>query len=141
MASPTDPFTAPEKDKIRYHLGYPSVQPAASIQFGLPVPSQTAFLVESSFQFCLPEARPRIRQIVQKMDEIECKLLRTTDVLEASKLETLETRENAPDLMEKEYCRWGYRLSNILGVPVYPFAERYRIGGSVGRAGSIPVRR
>lgn len=125
---------------MRYHLGYPSVQPAASIQFGLPTPSQTAFLVESAFNLLLPEARPRARAIACKMDQIECKLLGTTDVLEASKLGELETRENAPDLMEREYARWGYRLAEVLGVPVYPFSEKYKRGGA-RMAGSIPVRR
>lgn len=131
-------LTTEEKERARYHLGYLQVQPAASIQFGIPRPIQTLFLVESAFSNLLEVAEPRVRKIIQIMDEIECKLFDSIDVLEASQLGDLHTRENAPGLIDKEYYRWASRLADILGVPLYPYSERFKafIGG-----GNVPVRR
>lgn len=140
MASPTDPLTDEEKERCRYHLGYPEMQAAASIQYGIPRPIQTAFLAEASFNLVLPLARPRVRKLLEILDGLECRILGATDVLEASKLGNLETRENAPDLIERQYHRFACRLADVLGVPLYPFADRNKRGSAV-MAGSIPVRR
>ncbi len=131
-------LTREEKERVRYHLGYLQVQPAASIQFGIPRPIQTLFLVETALGNLLPEAEPRVRKTIQIMDDIECKLVDSVDVLEASQLGDLHTRENAPGLIDKEYYRWASRLADILGVPLYPYSERFKqfIGG-----GNVPVRR
>jgi hypothetical protein len=132
-------FTVQEKERIRYHLGYLAVQPAASIQFGIPRPIQTLFLVETAMQNILPEAEDRVRRTLGIMDDIELKLVDAQDRLVARRLNGLELRDGEPDLLEKEYARWGARLADILGVPFYPFATRFRAAGGVV-AGSIPVR-
>jgi hypothetical protein len=131
-------LTTAERERVRYHLGYLQVEPAASISFGIPRPIQTLFLVETALTNLLEVAEPRLRKIIQVMDDIECKLIDSVDVLEASQMGDLHTRENAPGLIDKEYYRWASRLADMLGVPLYPYSARFKqfIGG-----GNVPVRR
>ena len=131
-------LTVEEKQRVRYHLGYPSVQPAASITFGVPRPIQTAFLVESALNLLLPEAVDDVRRIVGIMDGVECRLQESQDRLAAKKIDALELRDDEPSQLEAEYRRWGYRLADTLGVPVYAYSTKYRQAGS-SYAGSIPV--
>lgn len=131
-------LTTEERERVRYHLGYLQVEPAASISFGIPRPIQTLFLVETALTNLLDVALPRVRKIIQIMDDIECKLVDSVDVLEASQMGDLHTRENAPSLIDREYYRWASRLADMLGVPLYPYSARFKqfVGG-----GNVPVRR
>lgn len=133
------PLTDSEKERVRYHLGYLEVQGAASIQFGIPRPLQTLFLVETALNQLIENAVPRVRRVLRVMDNVEEKLIDSQDRLAAKQLDNLQLRDNEPDMLEKEYTRWGWRLADIFGVPIYPYSNRYRMNaGTV--AGSIPVR-
>jgi hypothetical protein len=115
------------------------VQPAASIQFGLPRPIQTIFLVETAMNNILQVAEDRVRRIVAVMDGIEEQLIDAQPRLAATQLDELHLREDEPDKLEKEYVRWGCRLADVLGVPIYPYSQRYRNNmGTV--AGNVSVR-
>ena len=131
------PLDAREKERVRYHLAYLAVQPAASISFGIPRPIQTMFLVEEAMNNVIDEAVDRVRRILKIMDDIEGKLVDAQDRLAASALDTLKLRENEPEMLEIEYRRWGNRLADLFGVSPYYYSTRYR--GGV-KAGSIPVR-
>jgi hypothetical protein len=131
------PLTVAEKERVRYHLGYPAVQPAASINFGIPRPMQTAFLVESAMGYLLEEACDRVRCLVKTLDETECRIRQSQGHLAAARIGNLETRENEPVLLEQEYVRWAKRLADELGVPLYPYSARFQ---GVFGAGNIPVR-
>ncbi len=132
-------FTDPEKERIRYHLGYVEVQPAASIQFGVPRPIQTIFLVETAMNNILQVAEDRVRRIVGVMDGVEEQLIDAQARLAATQLDELHLREDEPDKLEKEYVRWGCRLADVLGVPIYPYSQRYKNWmGTV--AGNVQVR-
>lgn len=123
-------LTDSEKERVRYHLGYPEVQPAASITFGIPRPIQTAFLVESAMNLLLPVAEDRVRSIVGVLDGIECRLIDAQDRLAAKRIDSLELRDDEPSQLEAEYQRWGFRLADTLGVPVYAYSTKYRRGGN-----------
>jgi hypothetical protein len=133
------PLNEAEKERVRYHLGYLEVQPAASIQFGIPRPLQTVFLMESAMNNIIENAVDRVRRILRIMDNCEIKLEESQERLAAIQLGDLKLRENEPDQLDREYARWGYRLADILGVPVYAYSTRYahRFGTATG---SIPVR-
>lgn len=131
-------LTSEEKQRVRYHLGYPSVQPAAGLSFGTPRPIQTLFLVESAMNLILPEAENEVRRIVGVMDGVECRLVDAQDRLAAKQIDQLTLRENEPGQLELEYQRWGFRLADTLGVPVYAYSTKYRREGK-SFAGSIPV--
>ena len=136
----TTPLTEGEKERIRYHLGYMetsfgSNQAAASLSFGIPRPAQTMFLVESAIQELLTNlfAVERVRGILQTMDNLEAQIAAAACMLAAEKLGDMTLRgakcgETFTDLLEREYVRWGYRLADVLGVPVYPYSRRYQSG-------------
>lgn len=128
-----------EKERVRYHCGYLNVQPASSIQFGVPVPIQTLFLIESSMNNLLPSAVDRVRKLVTILDRIECKMVEGQDYLVATKLDNLEIRPDHIDQLEHEYCRFASRLSDELGAPLYPGSAKFRSLFNTG-VGSIPVR-
>lgn len=134
------PLTLSEKERVRYHLGYTNVQPAASIQFGIPRPIQTMFLVDSAMSNLLEESVDRVRKILNVMDRIEDVLAEgAIERLAAIRLDEMELREDEPDKLDKEYQRWGKRLADLLGAPIYPYSARYQ--SMLGGVGSIPVRR
>ena len=132
------PFSAEEKARIRAHLGYLNVQPAASVSYGIPKPIQTMFLLEVAMENILPTGEDRVRFILQTMDRIECLLVEAQERLAAIQLGDLQLRENEPDMLEKEYFRWGGRLADQLGVPFYAYSNRYKQFAAAS-AGSIPV--
>jgi hypothetical protein len=132
------PLSDGEKQRARYHLGYPSLSTAASIQLGVPALTQTNFLVENALNRLLEESLPQVRAIVACMDGIETKLIEAQDRLAATQLSDLHLRENEPDMLEAEYQRWGYRLADIIGSPVYPYSMRY-MGGGAGRISNMTV--
>lgn len=128
-------LTTQERERVRYHLGYLQVQPAAAMTFGLPRPIQTFFILESAMDRILEVAIPRVRRILDVLDGVECRLERAQARLAASQLGDLHTRENEPDLLEREYDRWAYRLADIFGVPLYAYSKRFRSSA----AGNVTV--
>lgn len=135
------PLTDAEKQRVAYHLGYPALTTAASVAFGVPTLTQTNFLVYTALDRLLPSALDQVRSISAAMDAIEAKLLEAQDRLAAIQLEELHLRENETDMLEQEYRRWGYRLSDIVGAPPYPYSRRYSGGGGASSGGMIPIRR
>lgn len=133
------PLDDAEKERCRYHLGYPEVQAAASIQFGIPRPIQTAFLLESAMVLLIEQSVDRVRRILKVMDDIEMKLIEAQDRLAAIQLSDLHLRDNEPDQLEHEYVRWGFRLADLVGCPIYAYSTRYR-GFITSGVSSIPVR-
>lgn len=133
------PLTSQDRERIRYHLGYINVQPAASITFGVPRPQQTLFLVETAMSNVLEETIPRVRRMASILDEIECRLIDAQERLKATRMGEISLRADEPDALEKEYLRWAQRLADVLGVPLYAYSARF---SSVGmrRAGNVPVR-
>lgn len=135
------PLDQSERERVRYHLGYLNVAIGPSIQFGLPRPVQTLFIVEMAMDNIMEIAIPRVRRMLSILDCIECKLVDAQSRLAASSLGELKIERaqmQEPDLLEKEYYRWGGRLADDLGVPFYAYSNRYKYGGPP--AGNIPVR-
>ncbi len=134
------PLTDAEKQRVAYHLGYPAVTTAASVAFGVPTLTQTNFLVYNVLGRLLDSAIDQVRAISKTMDDIEAKLVEAQDRLAATQLEELHLREDETDKLEGEYRRWGYRLSDVIGAPVYAFSRRYASAGA-GTVSSVPLRR
>jgi len=131
-------FDDATKERIRYHLGYMNVQVGSGLSFGLPIPIQTLFVVDFAMNRMIAAGEPRVIQILDVMDKIECRLIESTTRLAASSLGDLKLRDDEPDKLEREYCRWGMRLAGQLGCPIYAYSERY---AKYSRGGNIPVQR
>ena len=132
-------FTDEEKQRIRYHLGYPSVKSAAALSYGMVKPLQTLFLVESAMNLILPVAEDKVRGLLNTLDTIECRLQDAQTRMAATSVDTLTMRRDEADALETEYRRWANRLADTLGVPLYAYSLRFQRQGAV-YAGSIPVR-
>jgi len=130
-------LTDQEKERCRYHLGYPEMKAVASLQFGIPRPMQTAFLVELALDNVMTVAEPRVRQILSVMDGIESSLVDAQTRLAAISLGDIKLRQDEPGQLEREYVRWGMRLADILGCPIYPFSTKY---AQTMNGINIPVR-
>ena len=133
-------FDQRERERVRYHMGYLSVAPAASIVYGQPAPIQTLFLVEMAMDNVLPDAEDRVRRFLTILDEIECRMLEGQQYLPVTRVDDIEIRQDHIDKLEDEYSRWAARLSDELGAPLYPGAVKFRKLFQITGAGSIPVR-
>lgn len=127
-----------EKQRIRYFLGYPAVQSAAALSYGMVKPLQTLFLLESAMNLLLPIAEGKVRSILGVLDGIECRLVDAQDRLAAKSVDSLTMRPDETLALEDEYKRWANRLADILGVPLYAYSLRFHRQGRA-YAGSIPV--
>ena len=133
------PLDNTDRERVRYHLGYPNQTSASSLSFGQPIPRETVFLLETAMTNIPENAIPRILNMLKVLDNIECKLIEAQDRLSAKKMGNLELRDDEPNLLEAEYYRWGGRLADQLGAPFYAYSNRYKQQGGV-MVGSIPTR-
>lgn len=134
------PLTDAEKQRVEYHLGYPAYTSSVSLAFGVPVFTQTLFLLRANLGNLLEVAVEQVRRIVQVMDGVELRLVEAQERLAAIQLEELHLREDEPDKLEREYRRWGHRLADLVGSPIYPYSLRYSGGGGAG-VSSVPIQR
>lgn len=130
-------LTTAERERVRYHLGYPQTGPVATIQYGLVRPIQTAFMIETAMNNLIAEAEPRVRELIVACDDIECLLREASKRLLASQIDGIVLRDKEPQRLEEEYLRWAGRLADIFGVPLYAYSNRFASNGS--KAGNIPV--
>lgn len=135
-------FDNAEKERIKYHMGYTGQTTAVGLSYGLPIPIQTMFLVESAITRLDAFSEDRVRKLVTILDKVECKMEGGLDNLEVTRIEQVELREDHIDQLEKEYCRWAAKLADVVGAPLYPGAAKFKTLFGVGAvmAGSIPVR-
>ena len=123
-------LTNEEKARIRYHLGYPLLTTAASVQFGQPALTQTSFMVDNALSRIVEPGLNYVRSMSKTMDDIEVKLIEAQDRLAAERLEDLYLRKDEVNALEDEYRRWGHRLAETIGAPIYPYSKRYQAGGA-----------
>jgi hypothetical protein len=121
-------FTLEEKGRIRMHLGYPSIQPVATIILGVQGSSQTQFLVEAAMDRVPVSQMPQVRRLVSVLDGIERKLIDAQDRLAASVVDEITMNPDEPDKLEGEYTRWAMRLADLLAVPLNPYSRRFNSG-------------
>lgn len=133
------PLTPTDRERIRYHMGYPAISSNASIQFGLPAFTEMNFVIETAMDKLLEPSIPRVRDLLQTLDDTETNIRQAQQRLAASRLGEITMNEGEPDKLEREYRRWAERLADIMASPLYAYSTRFRETGAVF-AGSIPVR-
>lgn len=121
-------FTLEEKGQIRYCLGYPSIQPVATIVSGVQGSSQTQFLVEAAMDRVPVSQAAAVRRLVSVMYGIERRMIDAQDRLAASVVDEITMRPDEPDALEAEYTRWAMRLADLLAVPLNPASRRFFSG-------------
>jgi hypothetical protein len=134
------PLTDQDKMQIRRHLGYPLVASQAAVAFGVPRPLSTSFILEQNMNQLMEIAVGAVRSYIAQLNCIEEKLVGAQNYLVAEKLEDLTLRDNHPQLLEEEFNRWAKRLADALGVPLYPYSERFKAGQGDGRASGGEIK-
>jgi hypothetical protein len=128
-------FSDQEKERIRYHMGYPNLGSAPAMVLNIPVPMQTMFLVELAMNNVLPVGEDRVRTILTTMDCIEEQQRKAMCTFQAAAVGNIKLRggtrgeKSTADMLEDEYVRWANRLADQLGAPLYPGASRFNRGG------------
>jgi hypothetical protein len=133
-------FTPEDKARARYHLGYPGVQPAAMISFGMPASTETSFLVDNALDRLVPVYEPKVLSLLNVMDAIEKRMESALCRLSTESTDGVKLRRDEIPSLEAEYQRWGLRLANLLGCVPYQLSPKYQSLGGAGQAQSIPVR-
>lgn len=129
-------------ERARYHMGYMTVTVASSFAFGIPQATETQWMFEDAIKRVLPESEFRVIKILDRLDCIEDKLGEVPADLFAESVGDLRPNLNQGDALEREYARWGMRLADMLGVVIYPYANRFKAAMASGaKAGNISVRR
>lgn len=119
----TDPLTEEEIDRVRYHLGYPSVVKGAGIGLGMPTYVQTLFPIEGALRNLLPEALPRVRLLIQRCDQAEIEMDECRDRMVAQRVGEIELRADEFDKRRQAYEYWVRRLSETTGAPINPMRQ------------------
>lgn len=130
-------LTEAEKERVRYHLGYLGVQPAATLGFGVPFARPTQFMLESNLTKIMLVSEPRVRRLLTILDKAECLLEQAMEQLGLEAIDGIKFDNTQPDKLEKEYDRWANRLADIMGVPFYAYSKRFQQSGNA--TGMIPV--
>lgn len=120
------PLTLPERDKIRYFLGYLSISPATGLTAGVPQQRQTLFILEANMNNILEVALPNVRRILGVLDDIECAEVAGVKRLAASSIDALHIRPDEEKALVAERRKWIGRLGDILHVPPYLYASTYQ---------------
>jgi hypothetical protein len=130
-------LTLVERARVRYHLGFPNIGQAVSLALGVPAAGHPAFLLEAAMNAILPEAEPKLREVLLQCDCIEQQLQDTRKRLSAMDVGgvKLRGREELEDL-EDQYDYWTDALVDIFGVNKNPFSKKHqRLGGEYFVAG------
>lgn len=128
-------LTNAEKSAVRRHLGFPEVESVSVYAMGMVIPMQGMYLVESAVDHLTTEGAARVRDLIGVLDGLEQKMLKAACYLTVERIGEIQMRAatgpQGTDLLEKEYIRWAKRLSDCLGVPYYPYSEKFSGGMNV----------
>lgn len=135
MAEATAVLSQEEKTACLLHMGYQAQQlAAASITLGIPAATQPQFLVAMALERIPESSVGRFRVILARLDRIEQRMMEIVEQMDADRVDQIVLNKSATGDLEAEYNRWAQRLSNLLGAPLNPYAERYATTAGVGRS-------
>lgn len=121
-----DYLTPDEKVRIRHHLGFLNVDEASTFVIGVPAGVETQFTIESAFSRLLPEAIPKVRELLEELDCTEKQMSRSQANAVVKSVDGITMGgADEQELLRKNYDRWRSSLANVFGVVPNPFDRRY----------------
>lgn len=101
------------------------------LALGVPTAGAYSFMIERALNLILPEAEPRVREVLAELDCIEAQLSEVKRRLGTSRVDNLHMRprEEIEDL-EDLFLHWCDVLSDITGIGPNPFSFRHRRMGT-----------
>ena len=118
------PLTEQEKVSIRDHMGYLNVAEVYTFVLGTPAGVETQFLIEGAMQRVLESALPRLRNVLQVLEQIRAQKVANLENLAVSKLGNIELRADEQKQLDAQYDQWVGVLENMIGCPRNPFDKR-----------------
>lgn len=117
-----------DKERTRYHLGYPTTTTVPTMAMGVPTARQPEFLLSRAMDNIQAIAIPRVLAQLQILDSIESQMVCAQKELAAEEVGSIKIRQDHIDQLAKEYARWSKRLADIFGVPLYPYSDKHAQG-------------
>jgi hypothetical protein len=127
-------FSAAERERIKYHLGYPSLAAFANIQLGFVAVSQPLFLVEKSMDNLLDAAVPIVREHVARLDAINTQLDDARGRMRAAEVGEIKLQEEETMMLRREYAMWARSMADVLGCPINSYSTKFDDG-----TGMMPI--
>lgn len=115
--------------RARAHLGYVGTSPQYGLAWGLPLAVPQASQFEGAIRAVLAVHEARIRDILDVLDAIECQMVKSTKLLIAEQAASgARPNLSVGDDLEHEFCRWAWRLCDLLNCTPNPYSERFKAG-------------
>jgi len=114
------PLTLDEKQKVKYHLGYPLLGMSAALAGGMPLSKESSFVVDSNLEKVPEIAIPFVRSHIATLDGILSRMIGGQRNLAADQLEDLRLRKDFLPSLRTEYKYWQSRLGQVLNCPINP---------------------
>ena len=131
-------FSKEERARVKWHLGYPSLQAFNTLALGFIAVSQPLFLVERSMDNLLDEAVPIVREHVAQLDSINAQIEDARKRMKATELGDIKLQAEETLMLRREYAYWAKSMADVLGCPINAYSEKFSTGMGLG-AISIPV--
>lgn len=130
-------LTDDERALVRYHLGYSGTKRGVSVGLGtahIIIQHQAVELAMSELD---PIHEPDIRELLQRMERIECQKQEVSKTFGTAKVEGIEFRAgDAIDDLNQLYIEAGLRMSDILTILPNPMSAFWKnVGGGFGCGG------
>ena len=137
------PLNEDDKTSIRFHLGYPNTSPNTTMAMGLPINLDGLFILEANMNNLRESGVPRVRQLVQIMDDLLFgAIVDSTQRMAVKRIGSIETNADEAKMLDAQLFKWACMLADQLRAPLYAGCERYKdfIAGGSGAVGNVAVR-
>lgn len=130
MATPG--LTEHEKVAVRAHCGYVGVTGVQTFVLGVPAALETQFMIEGAMDQIMPQALPRVRQLIGILDQLEGQMVEDAELAAVNKLGEIEINQKEQRQLFAQYNYWVAALCNLLGITRNPFDQRLTAPGMRG---------
>ena len=125
-------LTTAEVAQAMMHLGF-----AGTVSYTAaagPIVAQLSLRTNAEHQLVnlTTDGETRVRTILGYLSAIELRMDKAIKRLAATKVGEIGIREDEEDALEKEYRRWGWRLSEAIGAEPNTYSKRYGASGICG---------
>ena len=117
-------LTEDEKAKARHHLGYLQVQSAYTFALGIPLNTQTLFMIEGAFNNLLPSAYGKFKELLCRMDSVEQAIYCGLDLIDVDSIDTIKVNRMRLKEYAQTYKLAQQALANLLGTVPNPWDQR-----------------
>lgn len=124
-------LTEQDKVRARHHLGYLNVEAAQTFTLGIPAAVQTQFMIEGALNRVLPQAIPKLLDLLEKLDCVECELFGGIDLASVNKISEVEVNPKRRRELAGYYKVAQQSLANLLGIVANPFDMREWLQGGI----------